>query len=363
MRATRWHGSSRRPVAAGLLAVVVLTLFPAVQARGKAAAVLADGVGVGLPRPFAAPVTRVDARVDGVLGDLWSPGWAAPAILLLPGAAPKGRSDPRVRSVARALARAGRVVFVPEMQLYKSRFELSDIDAIARATAGLWRRTGVPVVLLGFSLGGSFALLAAARPLAQSHVAGVATFGSYFDLLGVLQAATTGVSVVGNRREPWRADPRAGEVVRELAAALVEPRERPALRAVLHGTADPGALPPGARAAYDLVTNTDPARTYPLAARLDPTGKKLLADFSPAAVAQRISVPVYAMHSRDDPLVPYGELLRLQAGLPRAKIQTVRSFTHVDLHVGGNVSAFVRDLWVAWSFSATVLTAQEAWFD
>jgi len=346
-----------------LIGVVVLTLFPAVQARGKAAVVLADGVGVELPRPFAAPVVRVETRIGGALGDLWSPGWAAPAIVLLPGAAPKGRSDPRVRAVAGALARSGRMVFVPELHLYKARFEVADIDVIARAAAGLWRRSGVPVVLLGFSLGGSFALLAAARPSAQSDVAGVATFGSYFDLLGVLQAATTGVSVVGAHREPWRADPRAGAVVRDVATALVEPGERTALRAALRGEADPAALPPGARAAYDLVTNNDPARTYPLAARLDATGHALLADFSPAAVAQRIKVPVFAMHSRDDPLVPYGELLRLHRGLPRARIQTVSAFTHVDLHLAGSVTAFARDLWTVWSFASAVLTAQETWFD
>jgi pimeloyl-ACP methyl ester carboxylesterase len=346
-----------------------LTLLPPVQARGKAVAVLVDGLGVGLPRPFAATVTRVETRVDGVLGDLWSPSWAAPPIVLLPGAAPRGRADTRVRAVARALARAGRAVFVPEMELSHARFERSDINATARAVAALRQgrlgeRGNRPrVVLLGFSFGGSFALLVAAHPVARQQVAGVATFGSYFDLRGVLQAATTGVSVVGERRVAWRADPRAARVVRTVAGALVAVPERAALAAALRGTADPARLPAGARAAYDVVMNTSPDRTYPLAARLDPTGQALLADFSPAAVAARITAPVVAMHSRDDPLVPYGELLRLERGLPHAVTRTVSSFMHVDLQAGGSVPAFLRDLWEVWSFASFVLSVQETWFD
>jgi pimeloyl-ACP methyl ester carboxylesterase len=339
-------------------------VLPPVQARGKAAAVLADGIGLGLPRPFAPTVTRVETRVDGVLGDLWSPGWAAPSIVLLPGAAPRGRADPRVVAVARALARAGRVVFVPEMRLYQSRFEDADIADVARATAALRARTGAQVVLLGFSFGGSFALLAAAHPLARPHIAAVATFGSYFDLRGVLQAGTTGVSIVAGRREAWRAHPRALEVIRDLATVLTAQPERAVLAAALR---DPGAdvagLPPGARAAYDLVTNTDPALTYPLADRLDATGRAVLADFSPASVAAHITAPVVAMHSRDDPLVPYGELRRLGHGLPAAEVRTVSSFRHVDLQAGGSVGAVTRDLWAVWSFASTVLTAQEEWFD
>lgn len=339
-------------------------MLPPVQARGKAAAVLADGIGLGLPRPFAPPVTRVEARIDGVLGDLWSPGWSAPSIVLLPGAAPQGRGDPRVVAVARALARAGRVVFVPEMRLYQARFEHADLAAVTRATAALRERSGARVVLLGFSFGGSFALLAAAHPLARPHVAAVATFGSYFDLRGVLQAATTGVSVVGGRREAWRAHPRAAEVIRDVATALTAEPERAALAAALRDpSADPVALPAGARAAYDLISNTDPARTFALAARLDATGQALLTDFSPASVAARITVPVVAMHSRDDPLVPYGELLRLENALPAAATRTVSSFTHVDLHAGGSVGPVARDLWEVWSFASTVLTAQEEWFD
>jgi len=342
-----------------------LTLIPAVQARAKSAAVLADGLHFPVPRPFASRVARHAVTLDGVTGDLYTPGDRAPAIVLIPGAAPQGKDDPRVVRLARAIARAERVVFVPDLLLAKAAFETSDIDRIVRSVRALHELPAVRgrPALLGFSFGGSFALLAAADPRIRSEVAVVATFGSYFDMLGVIQSASTGVSIVGGRRQPWKADPRAKDVLRDVALNFTEPRERPALRAALRGEAPPGRLPPGARAAYDLFTNTDPDRTYPLAARLDSTGRTLLARFSPSAVAGGITATVLAAHSRDDPLVPYGELLRLKAGLPRARTTTVSSFHHVDFERNGDRIRLVRDVLATWWFTGNLLDTQETFLD
>ena len=342
-----------------------LTLIPPVQARAKSAAVLADGLRFPLPRPFAAHVTRSTVTLDGVTGDLYKPGDRAPAIVLIPGAAPEGKDDPRVRRLARAVARAERVVFVPDLRLASAAFETADLDRIVRAVLALRRLPDVRgrVALLGFSFGGSFALLAAADPRIRTEIAVVATFGSYFDMLGVIQSASTGVSVVGGRRQPWKAHPRAKEVLRDVALNFTDPRERSALRAALHGQTPPGRLPSGARAAYDLFTNTDPDRTYPLATRLDSTGRALLTRFSPSAVAGDVGARVLAAHSRDDPLVPYGELLRLRAGMPHARTMTVSSFQHVDLDRGGDRIGLVRDAVAMWLFTGDLLAVQETFRD
>jgi pimeloyl-ACP methyl ester carboxylesterase len=148
-------------------------------------------------------------------------------------------------------------------------------------------------------------------------------------------------------------------VLHEVALRLVPPAEAPALTAVFGGAADADALSGAARAAYDLVTNTDPSCTYQLAAALDTGARRLLADFSPATVAARITAPVLALHSVDDPLVPYAELLRLRAALPAARTMTVRSFEHVDLRGGGSRVELVRDVLTAWRFTAALLAAQE----
>ncbi len=97
--------------------VTVVALIPSVQARGKALGVLAEAVGVSFPRPFAPPVRRRPVSLDGVTGHLYVAGRSAPAMILVPGAAPRGKDDPRAIRLARSLARAGRVVFVPDLEL------------------------------------------------------------------------------------------------------------------------------------------------------------------------------------------------------------------------------------------------------
>jgi acetyl esterase/lipase len=345
--------------------LVTLGLLPAVQARGKAAAVLAESLEAPLPRPFAADVRREPADLDGVTGHLYRPGAEAPAVVLVPGAARRGKDDPRVVRLARAIARAERVVFVPDLSLAQARFDPVDIDRLVRAVAALRGQPGVRgrVALLGFSVGGSFALVAAADRRISTEVAAVATFGAYFDLLGCIQAATTGVSVAGGRRWPWQADPRARQVLRDIAVQFTEPAGREPLRAALEGRRSAARLPGGARAAYDLVTNTDPERTYALGSGLDPTGRRLLARFSPATVATEVLAPVLAVHSFDDPLVPYGELHRLAAGLPGARTMTVRSFRHVDPGSDGSRLGLLRDLVTSWRFTAQVLAHQESFAD
>ena len=358
-------GLSRRgrvlAVLAVLLALLVgLGLLPAVQARVKAAGVLAESLGSDVPRPLAHEITVAPVQLTGVTGDLYRPEGRAPAILLVPGAAPRGRADPRVVRLARALARAGRVVFVPELSLYDDAFDPADIDRLVAAVEGLAARDDVRgrVLVLGFSFGGSFAMVAAADPRARAHVLEVATFGSYFDMVGMIQAASTGWSVVGERRYRWTVPPQAPDILQRVARTLTPSTQQGALDSAFAATVSRSTLPAGARAAYDLVTNTDPDRTYALAARLDPSARRLLDRFSPAAEAARLTAPVLAMHSKDDPAVPYAELARLRAGMPDAATFTVTSFRHVDPGRGHGVGV-VRDLAVAWWFTGRLLAAQE----
>jgi pimeloyl-ACP methyl ester carboxylesterase len=186
-------------------------------------------------------------------------------------------------------------------------------------------------------------------------------FGAYWDLVGVIQAVTTGVTLVGGRAIPWEGHPTAREILEEQALALAPEASRDDLRSALEGRTDPASLERDARALFDLLTNRDPGRTATLADRLAPRATELLTRFSPAAVADRIRAPVIAMHARGDPAVPYAESLRLAHGLPGARVVTVGSFRHVDFQ-GSGPGAWVGaagDLWSAWRFSSWLLEAQE----
>ncbi|HEV8682667.1 MAG TPA: alpha/beta hydrolase [Actinomycetota bacterium] len=356
------RGRAIRGLSYAALTVTGLALLPPVQARGKAVAVLADAIGLPFPRPAAAPVSRVVATIGGVPGDLYSPGQPAPAIVLIPGAAPGGKDDPRVIRVARALARAKRVVFVPTLELAERRFVDEDIDRIARCTAALadHQLARGRVTLLGFSYGGSFGLVAAADPRLDGKLAQVAVFGAYYDLIGLVQAVTTGVSLVDGRRIPWQGHPMAQPILRARAVTLAPGKEQNALLMALEDES-PEGLSPRARAIYDLLVNEDPARTFDLAARLPRPARDLLSRFSPSSVASQIDVPVVAMHSTDDPAVPFGEALRLERGIPGTRLVNVEVFRHVDFSLS-SPNAWLQasdDLWNAWRFTSWILAAQE----
>jgi pimeloyl-ACP methyl ester carboxylesterase len=350
-------------LAAGVAALIGVGFLPAVQARSKALAVLAEAVGAPFPRPFAAEVRRVDTSLGDVRGDLYLPDRPAPAVLLVLGAAPRGPADPRAVRLATSIARAGRVVFAPRLTLAERRFDEQDLDRIVRSVLALKDHPATvgPVATLGISYGGSYALVAAADPRLGGHLAQVATFGAYFDLVGVIQAVSTGASLIDGRRVPWRGHPQARLVLEHHAVQLAPEGSGDELRAVLAGEESPDALDPASRAVFELLANRDPARTPEFADALAPESRALLTRFSPATVASAIDVPVIAMHSTDDPAVPYGELIRLHRALPDARVVTVGSFRHVDLQGGGpgGPLGLVSDLWDAWRFASWLLEAQE----
>jgi acetyl esterase/lipase len=325
-------------------------------------AVLAEAVGLSFPRPFAPTVTRREVALDGVTGDLYAPGRPSPPILLVLGAAQRGTDDPRAVRLARSLARAGRVVFAPDLTLAERRFDPADLDRIARAVVALDRRpeTVGPVVMLGISYGGSFALVASADPRVSGRVARVAVFGAYWDLIGVIQAVTTGVSIAGGERVPWEGHPMARDLLMHHAVELAPPPDQVGLRAALDG-GDPAGLSPAARAIFDLLRNRDPAMVEELADRLDPEGRSVLERFSPSSVADAIDASVVAMHSTDDPAVPYGEALRIKDAVPGAQLISVRSFRHVDFRAAAPAGwgSAAADLWDAWRFASLVLDPGE----
>jgi pimeloyl-ACP methyl ester carboxylesterase len=345
------------------LVIAGLGMLPAVQARAKALAVLVEAVGLDVPRPFAPSVARVEISLDGVTGDLYYPGDRVPAIVLIPGAVEGGKDDPRVVRSARALARAERAVFVPKLELAERRFVEEDIDRIVRVARTLYSHPLVQgrVSILGFSFGGSFGLIAAADPRLAGRLEQVAVFGAYFDLVGVIQAVTTGVSLVDGRRIPWEPHPVAAEILEDVAIRLVPPEGRDVLAAALEGSVSPDELPPALRSVYELLRNDDPERTFQLAARLPDQAVDALERFSPSAVAAHITAPVIAMHSLDDPAVPYGEALRLVDGLPGTSLTSVSLFRHVDFEPRspGDWTRAAGGLWSAWLFTGRLLAAQE----
>ena len=347
----------------GLVVVVIagLALHPAVRATVKAAFVLDDAFEGPLLRPFALSVERNEEETGGVVLDRYTSRPGAPRILLLPGAAPAGRDDERVVSLASSLAAAGREVLVPELRLFSEELAVDDLARVVEV-AERSCRADEGLVLLGFSYGGALALVAAADERVAGCIDLVATFGAYGDLVGVLQAAVTGVSVVDGQEYPWDAADRSvvRTVLRDAATKLVPEPQRAPLRRALE-LQDPTGLAGTADLVYRMMTADDPGVVADLARLLPPPGQRLLETFSPVAVAAEVEADVLVAHALDDPAVPVAELRRLEAAFPEAEVTTVRSFRHVDLSTDEGVVPLARDLLTAWSFMQAVLRAQEDW--
>lgn len=331
----------------------VVAAVPSLRARAKAIGVIADGTGIDLPRPFARSVDVERRRLaSDVVGDMYVGGEDAPVILFVPGATRRGLKDPRVVDAATALASANRRVFVPELKLYDSAFERSDIDRLDRAIERL--SSDGPIGIVGFSYGGSFALIAAADARG-ADVAYVATFGAYFDLANVIQAITTGATILDGEEVDFDTVPEAREILTDAALGFApEPVADELERAV--EARDPSLLPPQARRIYDVLVNRNPRKMPRLVEALPDDFKETLAAFSPSSYVDDLQAPVFIMQSKRDAATPWTEVQLLADAVPDSRLVLLEHFSHVD---PPDLEGWRSDGPKAWSFVSWILAAQE----
>ncbi|HEX2058214.1 MAG TPA: alpha/beta fold hydrolase [Actinomycetota bacterium] len=354
MAARRWRRRLLVTVAGLVAAGSALWSIPATRSRLKALGLVAEIAGVPFPRPWAPAVDVEEAEIaPGVVGDMYGTDEDAPPILFVPGATRRGREDDRVVGAARALAHAGRRVFVPELDLYDRVFRRSDIDRLVASLAALGRDRRVGV--LGFSYGGSFAFVAAAHPSVADDVAFVATFGSYFDLANVIQGITTGSTTLDGETIAFATVPEAHDILIDAAVGMAPRGDAGELAGALRSH-DPSHLPPGTRAFYDLLVNTDPGRSAELVADLPQEIQETLHSFSPASYASELAAPLFVMQARNDPATPWTEAVLIERSVPRSRLVMVDRFSHVD---APGLGGWLDDGPGAWSFASWILEVQE----
>jgi pimeloyl-ACP methyl ester carboxylesterase len=191
----------------------------------------------------------------------------------------------------------------------------------------------------------------------EGKLSRIATFGAYYRLEGLIQAISTGVSLVDGRVIPSEGHPLAKEVLTAHTVEQLPAEQRDPVLAALDGRVDPDELAEEGRALYELLANDDPERTDQLSERLTGRLQALLDDFSPDRVDHLIDVPVLAMHSTDDPLVPHAELFRFESEMPEVETMTVGVFRHVDFKETpvSELREMATDLLRVWRFTAWVL--------
>ena len=309
------------------------------------------------PQRTSLPYRAADPGADPDLAELWLPSWAsadrpAGAMLLVFGVNNLGRNHPAIERVADGLARTGVAVLVPDSQtLLEGRLEVGEIDGIVRAFQLLAARPEVDgdrVGIVGFSVGGSLALLAAGDPRIRSQVRWVNGFGAFADASTYLAA----VSAHAYRRAagtavPWTPTPLAREVylrfmldqVRDdvdrdvLDGALSAPildAERPSPDAALRSSLSTAA----ARAVHDLLTAATLDEAERAIDALPAAALTFVDAISPARHLDGLRAEVHLMHETEDHHVPFVESRALASALEPTDLLAAhtefRLFDHVQ---------------------------------
>lgn len=288
-----------------------------------------------------------DYAVGTVEGDIYSPGRGGRygAIILLLGARPVDRNEPPLVRFAEGLSRAGLVVMVPVASgLAAGRIQAEEVDALVQEVEILRGRADVDparIGIIGFSVGGSVAIQAAADPRLDGKLAFVNAFGSYFDTTDFVRAISTRSLVYAGVNKAWEPDPLVLFVVaRQMVDTLPHPTDRDVLGR-LYLQADPSAradvpfMTPAGRAALALIDGLPPEETEAALAQIPPETAARLQAISPSRVIDRVKTRLFLMHDLGDHVVPYTESQRMAARTPPAILERYAEFDLFD-HVMPN---------------------------
>jgi pimeloyl-ACP methyl ester carboxylesterase len=282
----------------------------------------------------------------------WPQGVAAPpGLVLVHGVHYLGFDEPRLRAFASTIAASGVAVLTPEVhELCDYRIDPASIDTIARSAHSLSALLGgaatAPVGVMGLSFAGGLALMAAANPEAAHDIAFVVSVGGHDDLARVLRFfATDRIETPDGTVETLHAHDYGPVVLvyshaEDFFAEADLPVARDALRLWLHEDFDHAreaarALSPAGRAKIELVFDHRVSELAPeLLAEIEHLRPRL-ADVSPAAVLDRVRVPVFLLHGAGDTVIPATETLWLARDLPADRLRASLvspAIEHVELH-------------------------------
>lgn len=339
------------------LAVGVAFAFSNPVAWGEAALLMWDVAAGGertywqelTPAPTMYPTRWQDGRGTSE-GDLYMPGGKVrAALVLVPGAAALGRTEPRLQALARSLARAGFVVLVPELaEVRQFRLSRADADSVASALRQLRRwQPDRPLGAIAVSYAVAPTIIAALQDDLAAKIDFIVGVGGYRDTETVIRFMTTGVfRPAGSAREMQLAPNFYGRWAFLLANANRLDDEADArILADIAGIhfgrpdADTSAmargLGPQGRAVLALVENRDPDAVGRLIADL-PAGVRREIDGLDLALydLSKLRCHLILVHGRDDRMVPYSESQNLAAAASNARVSLflVDGIGHVEFN-------------------------------
>lgn len=342
-RVAETPGRDASPLSAGRLALAVLLAIPFFASAWTlilTTSFLAEFLGQGRWRPLSGltrePLIRplpvflpVSAGARPVPVDLYTGTGLrrAPGLVLVHGVAPEGKDDARLRAAAALLARSGFTVAVPTVEgLTALRLRPEDADAVSAGVKALHSAGYRRVAVLGISLGAGPALLAASDPTVAAELSAVLALGGYASAVELLRYTLTGAYAFG------------GETGR--AATVLEPAIAQFARA------NPELLDDAGRR---LMDNRDPAAVDERVRALPRSTRNLLEALSPGRTIGSLRAPLFLIHGRHDPAVPFTESLRLDAAARAAGRPVRTAIVGAVGHVEADLRAGLLDLLRLWT--------------
>lgn len=317
--------------------------------------------------------TAVAGIATTVVRPLSAPPW--PALVFMNGATPDGRRHPTVHRLSLALARAGVCVVIPDLAGVAggelSPATLAQAVAVSDATSRSPETAGERVALIGVSVGGTLALLAAADSQLRQRISVVACVAPFGDLAKVMRLATTdtyreGGGVQHHAPPPYLLIGLARSLAATLAVTDATADLCSDLRALDYESNAPVELPvrafrrAGAEAErlYDLLVNRDPLRFDSLYAALPAHVREAVVSLSPIHVAQRLRAPVEIATAPQDTYFPVAEAQALAAASPYVRLTVTSLFAHATPHFDVRNVAELRRLYTFFTRSFRAATNQ-----
>ena len=338
-------------VIGGVVVVAVLTLYrpatTAIHTVAFAAQTLPSPVKVQAwlapePERRVATFQRADGS-DGQADVYVIPdGRRRAGLLIFLGANAAGADDPDVINLGRALARAGFAVMYywsPTMG-EQARVDAGEIANLVAAFQHLSRQEFVDpqrVGLAGFSVGASFALVAAADQRIADDIDFVNAFGGYYDTPDLMAQIAAGRAIYDHGEVPWEVDRLTRRVYNNMVIdSLDDPAHREAARAVVSGSDNPlpPDLPAQATAGLSLLAGVDGiAEARRLYDQLPAEFRQRIDSISPSRHVDQWSdrTAMRVMHDRGDPLIPAGESRRLVNALRQQRPDMTVYYTETDI--------------------------------
>ena len=353
----------RRPATSRLRAMSVLVKFSDPKAQGFVASFAQHPVK---EEAGTAQTPQGTLRFRVYLPqDIDHPG----GVVLLHGIHQLGIEDPRLSSLARAMAASGVAVMTPQIQdLTEYRVTPESIDVIGSSATVFSVKLGEPRVgLIGMSFAGGLSLLAAIKPEYSNHIGFVLAVGAHDDMARVARffvensiEAPDGVTTAFQAHE-------YGVLV--FAYTHLEaffspediPNARDALRQILWEKPGPNPaadqLSPAGRDKLDQLLHHREALHQALLNSIKLHGAEMDA-VSPHGKLAKLTVPVYLLHGSGDTLIPSSETLWLSRDVPVQELRAVL-ISPALIHVDMDKKVPRGQQWELVSFMAGILDAAD----